>query len=469
MAQLNNQYESDRMRAKAHMEQLMTLQRDKKNFKREKKLARESDRNKAISDSIRLAEQGYGSAPLGMSPEQSTLYAQASAKGAEAKSQREGQGMFAANLYKEMEAYNPALYREQVTDSIYSEMATPEKVDEWLTSKEGRAYQRTPESANLRMQGGADGGEIPMGEPLHPSSPAFKILQRRYIASDPMIQAQADQAILSIAGAREAKHMSQTNQFNTLTNAGVNWYPYYNAQPQASQDNPLLPQGENKDKVDTTPEPEPKEINPILGGALRAAGTGGLAYGAGRMTTAPYRAATSTLYGRQLNKELRRAVGRLARTPQTISQTGVSPRGMGPLQAGDTGGDAGKIKNPALAKAQGEINAVMKSQRSLLKANGIKDVAQLSNQEVTEQLKQMVEDGKIKKIPKADKALAKKLGKGVLSSVWKKALAAVGGATATGASGANPWTTAAGFIAGLGMAAWTVHDVYGIAKDLMSE
>ena len=141
---------------------------------------------------------------------------------------------------------------------------------------------------------------------------------------------------------------------------------------------------------------------------------------------------------------------------------------MGPLQAGDTGGDAGKIKNPALAKAQGEINAVMKSQRSLLKANGIKDVAQLSNQEVTEQLKQMVEDGKIKKIPKADKELSKNLGKGVLSSVWKKALAAVGGATATGASGAHPWTPAAGFIAGLGMAAWTVHAVYGIAKDLMS-
>jgi len=458
MAQLNSQYESDRMRAKAHMDQLMTLQRDKKNFKRERKLARESDRNKAISGSIGLAEQGYGSAPLGMSPEQSTLYSQASLKGAEAKSQREGQGMFAANLYKEMEAYNPALYREQVTDSIYSEMATPEKVDEWLTSKEGRAYQRTPEYANLRMQGGADGGEVPMGVPLHPSSPAFKMLQRRYIASDPMIQAQADQAILSIAGAREAKHMSQTNQFNTLTNAGVNWYPYYNAQPQAGQDNPLLPQGKNEDSESKTEgsgggSEEEEEMNPILGGALRAAGTGGLAYGAGRMTTTPYRAATSTLYGRQLSTELKRATNNLARTPSLQWNTPRSAAGP----------------NPALAKAQSEIDSVMKSQRSLLKANGVQDVAQLSNQEVTEQLKQMVEDGKIKKIPKADKALAKKLGKGVLSSVWKKALAAVGGATATGASGANPWTTAAGFIAGLGMAAWTVHDVYGIAKDLMSE
>ena len=242
---LDSQYESDRMRARAHLEHLMALERDKAQFERQKGAVAEANKNKAISDSIRLAEQGYGSAPLGMSPEQSNVYSQASAKGAEARSQREGQGMFAANLFKEMQAYNPALYREQVTDSIYSEMATPEKVDEWLTSKEGRAYQRTPEYANLRMQGGADGGEVPMGEPLHPSSPAFKMLQRRYIASDPMIQAQADQAVLSIAGAREAKHMSQTNQFNTLTNAGVNWYPYYNAQPQAGQDNPLLPQGEN--------------------------------------------------------------------------------------------------------------------------------------------------------------------------------------------------------------------------------
>ena len=68
MAQLNNQYESDRMRAKAHMDQLMALQRDKKIDKRARKATereRQYNRQREFEKGRdKLLGEGFAGNPL---------------------------------------------------------------------------------------------------------------------------------------------------------------------------------------------------------------------------------------------------------------------------------------------------------------------------------------------------------------------------------------------------------------------
>ena len=164
-------------------------------------------------------------------------------------------------------------------------------------------------------------------------------------------------------------------------------------------------------------------------------------------------------YANRLRGELQKAAIELGKHPPTQRVGKFTPLSQVSVQP-----------NPKHVTAAAEVKKLEQLQRDLLRRNGYtKTSIPKEGKALQEFFREAVSDGKIKKIPSAQKAMMKKLGRGVLGSVWKKAAAAVIGPTAIGASGMNPWSTGVGFVVGLGMAAWTVWDVYNLGKDLMGD
>jgi hypothetical protein len=499
MARLDANYAMDREKTIAHMRHMMDQERSN------------VSRTNALTDKqLEMTAKGYPSLPRNMSSQEQSLYGQAMNQGIEANETKEGMGRHAADLYKQMGSFNPALYREQTRKHLVGELASKAKIEEWLAAG-GKETIGNDQWGAIMSMGGSDSGSTQDPFP-HSASRGYDLLQREYI------KATGQEAILTgatdnMVESREAQHVNDTYQFNALTKGGnVNWWKYNTAT------NPLAPQQAQQaggiidhDIKDEKQPPPPKESwmdNPIAQGVGTAAKLGAGGYFGYKGMTQPYGNARKAVYGQQLQGALRKAATALDLQTPTYLKGGpiayptagdhpVNPktgrpyseaarsrqRGWSSVPRGSTSNQAGPVQagggpniqpNPHHTKAASEVKKLRGLQRDLLRANGFTRADLMVNGKTmgTDDLQkffsEQVKAGKIKKIPPAQKALMKKLGTGVLGGIWKKALASVVGSTAVGSQG-GPWGSAAGFLLGLGMAAWTAVDVYNLSKDLMGD